>query len=549
MGIKKAIKTVLPLNLPPVPVRFSPGLICFASLVDVSLRFVVGVFLIGTFFPLVPVLQAQPGLAATSGTFPNVLFIATDDLRVELGCYGQEWIHSPNLDKLASQSTLFTRAYCQAALCNPSRASLLTGLYPDTLGVIDLPTHFRRVVPDVTTLPEYFKNHGYFTQNIGKVFHNGHHGDMHGDPQSWSVPSELFYASHGTDVVTPPALIENQKNNTVSELLNVRAENYDVPDTAYFDGRIAEKAVAALGALAKEDRPFFLAVGFWKPHLPFNAPKKYWDYYTGNPEIKKQLLPENANWPEGTPGIAGHDGKELMRSFETKLDEEQIGLLREGYYAAVSYVDAQVGKVLDALDRLDLTENTVIVFWSDHGFHLGEKGLWCKNSCFDLDTRVPLIIRTAGQTKGQVSHSLVELVDLYPTLLELCGFPLDKPLAGQALQGRSLVPVLENPNMQVRQAAFSQNMRPTNAKLEEREAMGYTIRTERYRFTQWAKWVPGMDLPSRTDILAEELYDLEKDPRELVNLASNPKFNGLIADYRKELSVILAVQRKESRYE
>ena len=177
---------------------------------------------------------------------PNVLFIATDDLRVELGCYGQEWIHSPNLDKFANQATRFDRAYCQAALCNPSRASVMTGLYPDTIGVIDLPTHFRQVAPEVVTLPQHFKNNGYFTQNIGKIYHNWHHGDRDGDPQSWSIPAELHYNTHSKDVPNPISLITEQKSNAISQLLNKRAENYDVPDNAYWDGRIAEKSVAAL---------------------------------------------------------------------------------------------------------------------------------------------------------------------------------------------------------------------------------------------------------------------------------------------------------------
>lgn len=482
-------------------------------------------------------------LSSTGFSTPNVLFIATDDLRVELGCYGQDWIYSPNIDKLAGQATRFTRAYCQAALCNPSRASLMTGLYPDRLGVIDLPTHFRRVVPDVLTLPEFFKSKGYFSQNIGKIYHNGHHGDMHGDPRSWSVPSELYYASHGKDVPTPPDLIKNHSNNRIKEILNARAENYDVPDSAYFDGRIADKAVEALNSFTKQDQPFFLAVGFWKPHLPFNAPKKYWDSYLGNPAIQKQIQPEHPDWPESAPELAGHNGQELMRSFDAKLDKEQVGLLREGYYAAVSFVDAQVGKVLDALERLEFADNTIIVFWSDHGFHLGEKGLWCKNSCFDLDTRVPLIIRTPGQHEARVSRSLVELVDLYPTLLELCGFPLIQPLPGQDLQGKSLVAVLKNPETTVREAAFSQNMRPTNAKVEEREAMGYTIRTERYRYTQWAKWVAGMEHPSSTEILAEELYDLAEDPMELVNLAHVSTYGDVKAYCRKQLGQLLATQR------
>lgn len=475
---------------------------------------------------------------------PNILFIATDDLRVELGCYGQDWIHSPNIDKLASQATRFTRAYSQAALCNPSRASLMTGLYPDTIGVIDLPTHFRHVVPGVVTLPEYFMNQGYFTRNIGKVYHNWHHGDLDGDPQSWSVPAEMHYATHDTDVPTPADLIEEQPDNAISKLLNKRAENYDVPDNAYFDGRIAEKAVAALASLKETEQPFFLALGFWKPHLPFNAPKKYWDYYHNNPVIKPLLKPLHGSRPAGMPELAGHSGREIMRDFETGLSPEQVGLLREGYYAAVSYLDAQVGKVLDALQELDLADNTVVVLWSDHGYHLGEKGLWCKNSCFDLDTRVPLLIRRPGQKTGTVTDSLVELVDLYPTLVDLCGMASVDPIAGQPLQGKSLLPVLDNPDMKVRDAAFSQVMRPAFSKKADREAMGYTIRTERHRYTQWAKWVEGMDLPSSSVILAEELYDLQKDPQENMNLANDPEWNSIISGCRKQLATLLREQRQ-----
>jgi iduronate 2-sulfatase len=476
---------------------------------------------------------------------PNVLFIATDDLRVELGCYGQSWIHSPNLDKLASQSTRFDRAYCQAALCNPSRASVMTGLYPDTIGVIDLPTHFRHVAPEVITLPEHFKNNGYFTQNIGKVFHNWHHGDMDGDPQSWSVPAELHYNTHSKDVPTPASLIEGQ-NNRFSKLLRKRADNFDVPDEAYWDGKIAEKAITALRRFKDSDQSFFLAVGFWKPHLPFNAPAKYWRYYLGDESLKPLLQPQHPDRPDGMPDLASHSGRELMRDFEEGLDSEQVELFRQGYYAAVSYVDAQVGKVLDALEALNLNEDTLVVFWSDHGFHLGEKGLWCKNSCYDLDTRVPLMIRLPGQKKGRSSQSLVELVDLYPTLQDLCDLPKVEPIEGQPLQGRSLAPVLRNPSHEVREAAFSQIMRPAYSKLPDREAMGYTIRTDRYRFTQWAKWVDGMIRPDMEKILAEELYDLNSDPQELNNLAQRPQLNTVLLEHRKQLLNVIESQRKSN---
>lgn len=467
---------------------------------------------------------------------PNVLFIATDDLRVELGSYGQDWIHSPNLDKLASQSTQFDRAYCQAALCNPSRASVMTGLYPDTIGVIDLPTHFRNTEPNVVTLPERFKNDGYFTQNIGKIFHNGHHGERHGDPQSWSIPAVFHYNTHSKDVPDPASLIEDQPSNSVSTLLRKRAENYDVPDHAYWDGKIADKAVIALQSFQERGQPFFLAVGFWKPHLPFNAPKKYWDLYQDNPDLQSRLQPANADRPSGRPEIAVHPGRELMRDFENGLNEEQVGLLRQGYYAAVSYVDAQIGKVLDALDQLGLEDDTIVVFWSDHGFHLGENGLWCKNSCYELDTRVPLMIRVPGQTQGQHSESLVELIDLYPTLLDLCGMPQGNPSENQLLQGKSLVPILHDSRHTVRESAFSQIMRPAYSKLADREAMGYTIRTDRYRFTQWLKWADGMARPSKTEVLAEELYDLVSDPEERNNLAQDASKVDIKTNHRKMLS-------------
>ena len=471
-------------------------------------------------------------LAEVSLARPNVLFIAVDDLRVELGCYGHEWIHSPNIDRLAKQATVFENAYCQVSLCNPSRTSLLTGLYPDTLGVIDLPTHFRQVHPDIVTLPEHFKKNGYFTQNIGKIFHNWHHGERDGDPQSWSVPAVLHYDTHSNDVVTPKSLIAGRAGNAVSKSLNNRAENYDVPDDAYFDGRIADKAVAALASRKESNKPFFLAVGFWKPHLPFNAPKKYWNLYDDRPEFESRLHPEHSQWPEGVPELAKHPGRELMRSFAEPLDSEQIALLRKGYYAAISYLDAQVGKVLDALVDLQLDEETLVVFWSDHGFHLGERGLWCKNSCYELDTRVPLIIREPQQTAGLRTDSLVELIDLYPTLIELCELPPVEPIAGQNLQGKSLAPILENPKVRVRQASLSQIMRPAYSQKADREAMGYALRSPKFRYVQWRPWTGKMGSPSNSSILAEELYDVKDDPAEINNLAKLAKYWVILNEFR-----------------
>ena len=384
---------------------------------------------------------------ASAAERPNVLFIAVDDLRVELGCYSDTSVKSPNIDALAARGTLFEHAYCQQAVCNPSRASLLTGLRLDTLNIWDLPTHFRQRKPNVVTLPQLFKQNGYHAQNIGKIFHNWRQDDYKGDARSWSVPAEMHYATHGSDV----ALVEGPLPPDLSGV--PRTEMRDVADEAYFDGRIANKAVAALKEL--KDKPFFLAVGFWKPHAHFNAPKKYWDMYKRS-EIKP---PANAEPPAGVPEVAMHDAREILRGFRDRPDgkptDAEVLALRHGYYAATSYVDAQVGKVLDELDRLGLREKTIVVFWSDHGFHLGEHALWAKTSNFELDARVPMIISTPNHKPGQKTAALVELLDLYPTLADLCG--LDAP---KDLEGKSLRPVLDDPSASVKPAALTQHPRP-----------------------------------------------------------------------------------------
>ncbi|MFT5498020.1 MAG: arylsulfatase A-like enzyme [Kiritimatiellia bacterium] len=443
-------------------------------------------FLLLSFF-LLQLTLAQPPL--------NVLFIAADDLRNDLACYGHTQVKTPHLDRLAKRGMVFNRAYCQQAVCNPSRASLLSGRRPDRLRVWDLPTHFRQTSPDVVTLPQWFKHQGYFSQGIGKIFHNWRQ-DIQGDPLSWSVPQVMHYATHGSD----KAIVEGALPKDLSKFS--RAECRDVPDEAYFDGRIAAAGVTALEQVAQRAQPFFLAVGFWKPHLPFNPPKRYWDLYD-----RADFAPApNSYPPENVPALALHNGRELLSEKGRDLTREEIVELRHGYLAGISYLDAQVGKLLDALDRLKLTDRTVIVFWSDHGFHLGEHNLWCKTSNFELDARVPLIIATPGMTTAdQQTDALVELLDLYPTLVDLCGLP-----DPGGLEGRSLVPVLKDPASRVKDGACSQHPRPAYYKGLP-EHMGVSVRLPDHRYTEWRDFTTG-------EVVASELYDHVKDPDENHNV-------------------------------
>jgi len=433
---------------------------------------------------------------ADSGSGFNVLFVAVDDMRAELGCYGSEAVRSPNLDKLAQRSVRFNRAYCQQALCNPSRASLMTGLRVDTLGIFGLTTHFRDIRPEIVTLPQLFKQNDYTSVGIGKIFHNWRQDRWKGDEASWSIPAVLHYGNHNRDF--PQTAAEVPPN----ELTTPRVEKRAVPDDAYWDGRIADEAISALREL--RDAPFFLGVGFWKPHLPFNAPARYWNLYDPG-DLRP---PRPAGPPRGVPKIALHNGSELLRDFPDGLTAEQTMTLRHGYYAAISYVDAQIGRVLDELDRLGLRESTIVVFWSDHGFHLGEHDLWCKTSNFELDARVPLLISVPGmQAAGKSTDALVELTDLYPTLADICELT-----PGHRLEGVSLRPVLQDAKSQVRPFALTQAARPPYVKKgDQPEAMGYSVRTSGHRYTQWVKW-------DTQEVIAEELYDHGVDPLETANL-------------------------------
>ncbi|MBG88657.1 MAG: iduronate sulfatase [Verrucomicrobiales bacterium] len=427
---------------------------------------------------------------------PNVLFIVADDLRAELGCLGDRHVISPNLDRLASRGRLFTRAYCQQAVCNPSRASFMTGLRPDTIKVWDLKASFRKTKPKHPTLPELFKQAGYRTRCIGKIYHNS---EQLGDPASWSKPAKFHFGPHWADTVTANRVGAIKKGQVPA------IESFDVPDEAYWDGRIARQAVSALGEL--KDKPFFLAVGFWRPHLPFVAPKRDWDLY--NP----RELPAPTGWfaPSDCPPLALHNSKELKGYRDVPkfpLTPKTTRDLRHGYYASITFMDRQIGLVLDALEENGLRKNTIVVFFSDHGFHLGEHELWCKTSCFEFDARVPMIIATPEIAKaGTASSSLVELIDLYPTLADLAGLEAPK-----ALEGESLVPVLNDPTTKVKEGAFTQHPRPSYSK-GTAPVMGVSVRTENGRYTEWRNRKTGK-------VEAREYYDHRIDPFETRNVAN-----------------------------
>jgi iduronate 2-sulfatase len=456
---------------------------------------------------------------ASNDSPKNVLFIIADDLSNTLGCYGAKGVITPNLDRLAERGLKFDRAYCQASLCNPSRVSILTGRRPNNLKIWNNKPHFRGIHPNIVTLPEHFKANGYYTASIGKIFHNWGQS-LKGDPQSWSEPETYYWAAHYQDWY-----IENTPYQIHSDIKKGPAvQNKDVPDEAYLDGRIARAAVNKLGEL--QEVPFFLAVGFWKPHLPYNAPKKYWNMYERN-ALPKLKYPQPV---EGVPDVAYVDSNEA-RSYsdvptQSEIPDDKKLELRHGYLAAISYLDDQVGKILDELDRLDLTKKTTIVFLSDHGYHAGEHGQFGKWTNFELGTRVPLIIASPGFTHpATASTSIVELVDIYPTLLELNGLPL--PKASDKLDGVSFFPILKNPEEKTKPFAISQITRPLDAGTDF-DVIGSTVRTENYRYNTWIDYGKGITI-------AEELYDLSDDIEGVENQADNAG----LSSKKKELSLLL----------
>lgn len=452
--------------------------------------------------------------AKTSNKKPNVLFIAVDDLRPQLGCYGQDQIKSPNIDRLAKRGLLFERTYCQQAICMASRASLMSGYRPDKGKIYNKGPLFTHV-PDALTLNQHFVNNGYEAVSMGKIYHHASDYEKGWSREAFQPEGEWVGRGYLSEEAIRLVRKYNEKNPKARRQgIGPAFEGPDVADNAYPDGLIAGHAIKELNRL--KDKPFFIAVGFKKPHLPFNAPKKYWDMY---PEDQIKLA-DNPFTPKGAPEEALTSWGELRGYHgmprKGPMPDDLARKLIRGYYACVSYTDAMIGKVLDELDRLGLSENTIVVLWGDHGWKLGDHGMWCKHTNFERDTHVPMIISAPGmKARGKRTGALTEFVDIYPTLCELSGLDLPKHL-----EGTSMAPLLSNPGQSWKKAAFSQYPRG--------KTMGYSMRSDRYRYTEWR------DLKSGS-VKARELYDHHKDPEENTNVAEDPGNQDLAAALAKML--------------
>lgn len=446
---------------------------------------------------------------------PNVLLILVDDLKPALGCYGDATAKTPNIDRLAARGMRFDLAYCNQAVCAPSRFTLMLGSHSTSTGLYGLGSHLRKIVPDAVTMPQHFAKHGWRTESLGKVFHIGHGNE--GDPASFSVPhlkdKVIEYldpaSTDGGRLTREEALFTNQKLGQIKSLPRGAAfESPVAKDDDYADGRIAAETMKRLqAAKARTGQPFFIAAGFVRPHLPFCAPKKYWDLY----DPANLPMPAFEDLPAGSPKVAQKRGGEIAaykpvpENPDAKFSPELKRQLIHGYYASASFVDAQIGKVIDELDRLELANNTLVVLWGDHGFHLGDLGIWTKHTNYEQANRIPLLIIAPGVTKpGSSTRQLAESVDVFPTLAELAGLPA--PSGPQSINGISLVHVLKDPSVRVRDHAYH---------AYPKAKMGRAIRTERYRLVEWKK--PG----AAADTAELELYDYEADPLETKNLAAD----------------------------
>jgi iduronate 2-sulfatase len=426
---------------------------------------------------------------------PNVLFIAVDDLRPELNCYSQSQIHSPNIDALAAEGLLFQQAHCNIPVCGASRASLMTGLRPTISRFITYYTWADKDAPGIITLPTLFRENGYHTISNGKIFHN-----QFDSRESWDENWRPEISTTWRDY----RLLENIIKDTLSgrDRRGPAWECFDGPDSLYFDGRIALKSIRDLQKLKAMDKPFFLATGFLKPHLPFNATKKYWDLY--NPD--EIILPGNDTLPLGLPyhlitnwgELRAYDGIPA----EGPVSDSAARKLIHGYFACVSSTDAAIGMLLDELKALDLERSTIVILWGDHGWNLNEHGLWCKHCNFDTSLRTTLIMKVPGRTKGEQTDALVEFIDIYPTLAELCGLPLPGHL-----EGKSMAPLVDDPDDDFKDFIIS------------KWYTGLTIQTRKYAYTEW--------FTKEDSLQGEMLYDHRTDRDENFNLAGLPQYKGL----------------------
>ncbi|MGN6545812.1 MAG: sulfatase [Aureliella sp.] len=461
----------------------------------------------------------------------NVLFIASDDMRPQLGCYGDPTVKSPSIDALAQRGMLFERSYVQQALCSPSRISMLGGRYPATTGIFEIGRPLRATMPDITTLPQHFKNNGYHTRSLGKIYHVGIDDDA-----SWTVPAwhsrkprtseqtqaavKKYVADAKARGIEIPQKGKGGRNAAVPPF-----EAVDCDDDDLLDGDCATHAIEQLREHAQNpDRRFFLAVGFANPHVPWISPKKYWDLY----DREKLPLAENEFLPKGSPAFAATSGSDFYwyrgvpQVSGDRLPESFKRECLHGYLAAISYVDAQVGRLLAALDETGLSKNTVVVFWSDHGYYMGEHTWWgAKHNNYEGATRNCLIVATPNQqTAGQRTQALAQAVDLAPTLTELCGLP-----AYDGFQGRSLKPVLDDPHKSVNEAAFSW--------YPKQGYLGVAMRTDQWRYVEWTK--PGKPVE-------RELFNMQLDPQNDVNVADRPENAKLIASLSERLRERFPVQ-------
>lgn len=449
-------------------------------------------------------------------TRPNVLFIAVDDLRPELGCYGVEDIITPNLDRLAAEGLLFNRAYCQVPICMPSRASTLSGYRPESIG--NAGQVLNAVPPGSATLPQLFRNHGYRTVATGKVYHANYD-----DPAGWvkrytdtfTEPEPAGGSQYGADGFVsgyqhqenPLLLVKNYFQSFADKGISPLPPSFEISETddeVHPDAIIAQRAIEELQRAKKTGEPFFLAAGFYRPHLPFVAPKKYWDLYD------RSTLSLPANIEPVQDGIKRYNWEEFRLYSdipdEGPMSEAKAREMIHGYYASVSFVDAQIGKVLDELKRLGLDRNTIVVLWGDNGFSLSEHGLWGKNTNYETSARVAMMISAPGMPKGDRTQALVELVDIYPTLAELCALPLPGHL-----EGTSFVPVMRQPARAWKTAAFSHLLNGSR-----------TIRTDQFRLIVH----PEGQL---------ELYDHRTGPAEDKNLAADPAHGETLKTQRAAL--------------
>jgi len=487
---------------------------------------------------------------STEKKAPNILFIIVDDLRPELGCFGNSLIKTPNIDKLAEKSMIFTNAFCHIGISAPARASMMTGLRPDSTRVWHLEDKFRKNLPDVLTIPQYLHQFGYYTVGIGKIFHN-----HMPDSVSFDEP-DLRPAKYRTeDMIQRDAESFYYDESLQKELDSVRNERLrkdpnayaggwaygrsvecsDAPDSSFYDGAQTLLTIESMKRLKGRKEPFFLTLGLYRPHLPFSAPKKYWDMYNRDsiPLASNDYLPINS------PVFAMNSNHELRGCYDLefvkhpsvyRLPDDTARMLRHGYYASISYIDACIGLLIKEMDKMGLLKNTIIVITGDNGFKLGEHRAWCKHTNYIIDTRIPLIVYTPElENKGKHCSRLIEHVDLFPTFCQLAGIEIPK-----YLQGTSFVPLLKNPYAEWKSAAFTQFHRKPQETPDQNRYMAYSIITYQYRYTEWRYW----DYEHKTagSLVATELYDLISDPEENINISNLPENKNLVEGLSQRLN-------------